>query len=94
MERDIIIDCIAEQLLIKQEELANRKLYSIDVLSLAGQLLDSFETLCTVGLAFYQIAEYRNFIKNNTNQKGISLDDEDIDIIIKKIKERQENLNK
>ena len=44
MDYNLIVDCIAEELDTIQASVSDRELFSIDLLALATDLLDSFET--------------------------------------------------
>ena len=85
---NIIIDCIAEELDKIQEEASNRELYSIDLLALATDLFDSFETILSFGLVVHQIVLARTRIKDTATQKGIVITEENIDNILNSISQR------
>lgn len=87
-EKTIVESCIAEELLQKQRTLNSNTLFSIDLLNLVNDLIGSFDSLFTIGVAIYQITSYKTHIKEVSKEKGLGLTDENIESIIRKISER------
>lgn len=88
VDYNIIVDCIAEELDKIQANVSDRELFSIDLLSLATELFDSFETILNIGLAVHQVVLIRTRIKDTASQKGVNMTDGDIDNILKAISQR------
>lgn len=88
VDYNIIVDCIAEELDTIQANISDRELFSIDLLALATELFDSFETILNIGLALHQVVLIRTRIKDTASQKGVNMTDSDIDNILKAISQR------
>ena len=90
MDYNLIVDCIAEELDTIQASVSDRELFSIDLLALATDLLDSFETILSFGIAVHQVViiRARERIKETASQKGVNMTDENIDNILKAISKR------
>lgn len=89
VDYNIIVDCIAEELDKIQANVSDRELFSIDLLSLATELFDPFETILNIGLAVHKVVHIiRTSIKDTASQKGVNMTDGDIDNILKAISQR------
>ena len=88
VDYNIIVDCIAEELDTIQANISDRELFSIDLLALATELFDSFETILNIGLALHQVVLIKTRIKDTASQKGVNMTDSDIDNILKAISQR------
>ena len=90
MDYNLIVDCIAEELDTIQASVSDRELFYIDLLALATDLLDSFETILGFGIAVHQVViiRARERIKETASQKGVNMTDENIDNILKAISKR------
>lgn len=88
IDYNIIVDCIAEELDTIQANVSDRELYSIDLLTVATDLLDSFETILSFGIAVHQVVIIRTRIKEKASQKGVNMTDDNIDNILNAISQR------
>ena len=91
-EKELAIDIIAEKL----NEVIERRvdsLHSIDILSLAVDIVDSFDTIFSFIVHTTEIAVICKGVMAKLNKAGIPANEEDVKVIIKNISETTGRVN-
>jgi hypothetical protein len=91
-EKELAIDIIAEKL----NEVIERRvdsLHSIDILSIAVDIVDSFDTIFSFIVHTTEIAVICKGVMGKLNKAGIPANEEDVKVIIKNISETTGRVN-